>query len=69
MNRCPFSTEQIERLMAGARKHGITPQNCEYCSYDRRFPETACGGWIYPGNNAPYCPCPMCNADGSHPRE
>lgn len=45
-----------------------TPANCPHCEYDRRFPETAGGGWIYPGNNGPIGACPMCNPDGKHPR-
>lgn len=60
--------DTIRRLVAGAKRLGITPQNCKYCEYDRRFPETESGGWIYMGNNGPYKPCPMCNADGAHPR-
>lgn len=47
----------------------VTPQNCPHCEYDRRFPATEMGGWIYTGNNGPYVACPMCNDDGSHPRE
>jgi hypothetical protein len=46
----------------------FTPANCPHCEYDRQFPETANGGWVYMGNNAPIGPCPMCNPDGSHPR-
>jgi hypothetical protein len=63
-----FSAENIARLRAGADKHGITPQNCPHCEYDRRFPETATGGWMYPGNNGPIVPCPMCNPDQKQPR-
>lgn len=41
------------------------PSSCPHCEYDRRFPETAMGGWLYFGNNGPYVPCPLCNDDGS----
>lgn len=44
------------------------PGNCPHCAYDRRFPETAGGGWIYPGNNHPIVPCGMCNPHGAIPR-
>lgn len=44
------------------------PDNCPHCEYDRRFPETAEGGWIYQGNNASIVSCPMCNPHGTHPR-
>lgn len=44
------------------------PDNCPHCEYDRRFPETADGGWVYPGNNAAIVPCPMCNPHGTHRR-
>jgi hypothetical protein len=44
------------------------PDNCPHCEYDRRFPETADGGWIYMGNNGPTGPCPVCNPHGTHPR-
>jgi hypothetical protein len=64
-----FNNEQIAKLRASADKRGITPANCLHCEYDRRFPETAGGGWIYPGNNAPIGPCPICNPDGKHPRK
>lgn len=63
-----FNREQIARLRKNADHHGITPANCPHCEYDRRFPETASGGWMYPGNNAPIGPCPMCNPDQKHPR-
>jgi hypothetical protein len=63
-----FNTDQIKRLVDAAKRHGITPANCPHCEYDRRFPQTAGGGWIYPGNNGPIVPCPMCNADEAHPR-
>lgn len=46
----------------------FTPQNCPHCEYDRRFPHTDMGGWIYFGNNGPFVPCGLCNPDGSHPR-
>lgn len=42
------------------------PDNCPHCEYDRRFPETADGGWIHPGNNAALAPCPMCNPHGTY---
>jgi len=41
------------------------PSECRHCEYDRRFPETSAGGWLYFGNNGPYVPCPCCNDDGS----
>ncbi len=44
------------------------PDNCPLCEYDRRFPETADGGWIYPGNNGPIGPCPSCNPHGTFRR-
>lgn len=44
------------------------PSECPHCEYDRRSPETATGGWVYMGNNAPIGPCPMCNPDAAHPR-
>lgn len=44
-----------------------TPENCPHCEYDRRFPETEGGGWIYQGNNGPIVSCPVCNDDGKHP--
>jgi hypothetical protein len=44
------------------------PDNCPHCEYDRRFPATADGGWIYQGNNGPLVSCPMCNPHGTHPR-
>lgn len=50
------------------KPHRFTPQNCPHCEYDRKFPETAGGGWIYPGNGSPIVPCGMCNPDGKHPR-
>ncbi len=46
----------------------FTPANCPHCEYDRRFPGTENGGWIYTGNNGPTVPCGMCNPNGSHPR-
>jgi hypothetical protein len=46
----------------------MKPDECKYCEYDRKFPETAGGGWVYMGNNGPISPCPMCNSDGKHPR-
>lgn len=64
-----FSTEQKQRLVDGAKRHGITPANCPNCEYDRRFPDTRNGGWVYPGSNASIVACPMCNADESHPRD
>lgn len=45
----------------------FAPQNCPHCEYDRRFPETEMGGWLYFGNNGPYVSCPVCNDDGSFP--
>lgn len=44
------------------------PDNCPHCEYDRRFPETAEGGWVYTGNNGPIGPCPMCNPHGTFRR-
>lgn len=44
------------------------PDNCPHCQYDRSFPETADGGWIYPGNNHALVPCGMCNPHGTFPR-
>lgn len=44
------------------------PDNCPHCAYDRRFPETADGGWVYPGNGHAIVPCGMCNPHGHHPR-
>ncbi len=62
-----FTVEQIKQLRANADKCRITPANCPNCEYDRRFPDTAGGGWIDPGNNGPIGPCPLCNADEKHP--
>lgn len=45
-----------------------SPRNCPHCRYDRKFPGTAWGGWIYTGNNGPVVACPVCNADGTYPR-
>ncbi len=50
-----------------ALKPMFKPAECPHCEYDRRFPETAGGGWLYLGNNGPYVSCPMCNDDGAHP--
>lgn len=47
----------------------LTPTDCWYCEYDRRFPETSEGGWIYFGNNGPYVSCPICNPKGERPRQ
>ena len=44
------------------------PDNCPHCEYDRRFPETADGGWVYMGNNGPIGPCPVCNPHGTFKR-
>lgn len=44
------------------------PFECPHCKYDRKFPETQGGGWMYLGNNGPYVCCPMCNPDGSYLR-
>jgi hypothetical protein len=63
-----FNAEQIKRLREGADKHGINPTNCPNCEYDRSFPETSGGGWMYMGNNGPIIPCAMCNADEKYPR-
>lgn len=49
-------------------KRKFKPADCPHCAYDRKFPETITGGWIYMGNNGPIVSCPMCNADESHPR-
>jgi hypothetical protein len=64
-----FTDQQKAKLMEGARRNGITPANCPHCEFDRRFPGFKSGGWIEPYNNGPIGPCPMCNADGSHPRD
>lgn len=63
-----YSAEQIKSLRDSADRHGITPANCPSCKYDRKFPETKRGGWMYMGNNGPYVACPMCNADERQPR-
>jgi hypothetical protein len=44
------------------------PDNCPHCEFDRHFPETADGGWVYMGNNAPLSPCPWCNPHGTFRR-
>lgn len=65
--------------MSGAGQHKVSrsaavllpalaPANCPHCEYDRKFPQTENGGWIYTGNNGPIVPCGMCNPDGKHPR-
>lgn len=41
------------------------PDNCPHCEYDRLFPETADGGWVYVGNNSPIGPCIFCNPHGT----
>lgn len=51
-----------------ARVRRLTPATCPHCAYDRKFPETFSGGWIYPGNNSPIVPCGMCNPNGTYPR-
>lgn len=43
----------------------FTPKDCPHCAYDRRFPETADGGWVYFGNNGPIVPCVVCIRDQS----
>lgn len=53
---------------ADKRPRRYTPDNCPHCAYDRQFPETSMGGWIYLGNNAPIVACPVCNPDGDHKR-
>lgn len=45
------------------------PSECPHCEYDRRFPDTASGGWMYLGNGHPIVCCPICNWDESHPRD
>jgi hypothetical protein len=50
------------------KKRLYSPVNCPHCEYDRRFPETATGGWMYVGNGAPIVCCPVCNPDAAHPR-
>lgn len=64
-----FTAAQLRLLRETADLHSITPSNCPNCEYDRRFPQTAAGGWIDPGNNGPVGPCPLCNADAKHPRD
>lgn len=46
-----------------------TPANCPHCEYDRRFPGFHGGGWMQMDNNGPIVSCPVCNDDGSHPRD
>jgi hypothetical protein len=55
-------------LPLNERKPRFTPANCPHCEYDRRFPESKSGGWMYMGNGAPLTCCPVCNPDGKHPR-
>lgn len=55
-------------ILEPPKSRRFTPQNCPHCEYDRKFPETAGGGWIYPGNGSRIVPCGMCNPDGKHPR-
>lgn len=43
------------------------PAVCPYCEYDRQFPDTAGGGWMYLGNGGPFVCCPVCNSDGAIP--
>jgi hypothetical protein len=50
-------------------KPQFTPRECPHCEYDRRFPGFESGGWIQQDHNGPIVSCPMCNDDGSHPRE
>jgi len=45
------------------------PKDCPLCEYDRRFPGFECGGWMQQDNNGPIVSCPMCNDDGSYPRD
>lgn len=56
--------EIIRARVAGPR---FTPDNCDYCEYDRRW--LGHGGYVYMGNNGPITPCPVCNPDGKHPRK
>ncbi len=63
-----FTEDQKRTLRALADRNGIKPINCPNCAYDRKFPETAGGGWMYPGNNGPIGPCPVCNADERYAR-
>lgn len=60
----------IDQLVSLAPKQWQRPHpsECPYCEYDRGFPETAGGGWIYMGNNGPIGSCPFCNPSGEHPR-
>jgi hypothetical protein len=45
------------------------PSECPHCEYDRRFPGFEMGGWLQQDNNGPVVSCPICNDDGSHPRQ
>ena len=45
------------------------PSECPMCAYDRRFPGFERGGWIQQDNNGPIVSCPMCNPQGTFPRE
>lgn len=45
------------------------PSECPHCEYERQFPGFERGGWIQQDNNGPIVSCPICNDDGSFPRD
>jgi hypothetical protein len=58
----------VEAALRRSAKPVRRPSDCDHCAYDRKFPETKRGGWLYLGNNGPYVCCPMCNPAGDHRR-
>lgn len=63
-----MTLDKIAQFRDNAARKGITPSNCSYCEYDRRFPGFKRGGWLQSENNGPIMCCPLCNADGRQPR-
>lgn len=62
-------TAEMEEQLAKRRAPVYRPDECPHCEYDRRFPGFESGGWMQQDNNGPIVSCPLCNPNGTFPRE